>query len=95
MPISVRQFDRKYPDKNWVDMYVEIRYSEQSKPGSFARLKEIKRNAKEIQSVEGTTAMQNYVNLTIVGFDNYPGSFAKIVEKLNFSETGIKTKPTY
>jgi len=95
VPISVRQFDRKYPDKNWVDMYVEIRYSEQSKPGSLARLKEIKRNAKEIQSVEGTTAMQNYVNLTIVGFDNYPGSFAKIVEKLNFSETGIKTKPTY
>lgn len=95
VPISVSEFDEKYPDRNWVDMYIDIRYIEQNKPGSLARLREIKRNANSIQSVEGTAAMQNYVNLSIVGFDNYAGSFAKVVEKLNFSQTGTKTKPTY
>ena len=94
-PISTQEFDRKYPDKNWVDMYIDIRYIEQGSPGSAASLNEIKRNARDIQSVNGTTAMQSYVNFSIRGFDNYNGSFAKAVEKINFTNTRTKTKPTY
>jgi hypothetical protein len=94
-PISVQQFDDQYPDKNWVDMYSDIRYIEQSKPGSLANLNEIKRRAKAIQSIKGTIGMQIYINLSIRGFDNYNGSFAKVVEKLNFAETNKITKPTY
>jgi len=39
--------------------------------------------------------MQRYVNSSIRGFDNYGGSFAQAVQKINFSNTGTKTKPTY
>lgn len=95
VPISVQEFDRNHPDKNWVDIYIEIRYIEQGQPGSRARLDDIRRKAKDIQLTQGTASMQRYVNSSIRGFDNYGGSFAQAVQKINFSNTGTKTKPTY
>jgi hypothetical protein len=94
-PISEQEFDNKYPDEYWVDLYIDIRYNEQAKPGSIARMNEIKKDAIDIQGVSGTATMLTYVNRSMAKYDNYKGSFARRVGKEQTKNTGIKTKPTY
>ena len=95
VPISAEQVLEEYPNKNWVDIYIDIRYIEQRNPGSLANLSTIKRNAKAIQAAQGTLQMQEYVNNSIFGFDNFNGSYSKNFSKKFLNDTGIQTKPTY
>ena len=84
-----------YPDTKWVDIYIDIRYSEQRKPLSAARLQQVKRDAKSIQAADGTANMELYVNSLMRSFDNYNGSYSKKFGKRNLIKTGTKTQPTY
>ena len=74
--LSLEEFREKYPDIQWVDIYSEIRYNEQRKPGSKAFLEEVKRDAKDIQLQNGTRSMQTFINDNIRGYANYFGSYA-------------------
>ena len=93
--LSLQEFGESYPDRKWVDFYVDIRYVEQHKPVSLAFMKIVKREAKSIQALSGTGAAQQYINTVIRGFDNHKGSFAQKVAKQQFKKDKKITKPTY
>ena len=93
--LPLQEFEDKYPDRKWIDFYVDTGYAEQHRPVSFAFMRNIKREAESIQALSGTGAAQQYINTVIRGFDNHKGSFAQKVAKQQFKIDKKITKPTY
>ena len=88
--------------KEWLDIYIDIRYNEQQKPtstGGLLNIKKVSANlleaSKETPGARPTQASLELINRALNGFDNYDGSFARLYLSKKSTNPKRPLQPTY
>jgi hypothetical protein len=84
-----------YSEKFWVDKYIDLLYIERRKPMSAGAVLQLKKDCEQFLSKFNLTYVLSLVNINIVGFDKFQGSYANINTKRTNRRDNTNFKPTY
>ena len=93
--VTIETVVGNYSEKFWVDRYIDLLYIERRKPMSAGAVLQLKKDCEQFLSKFNLTYVLSLVNINIVGFDKFQGSYANIRTKRLNVKDNTNFKPTY